>query len=374
MRTGSMVQRNFIRVGAFVAMAASPLLLAAQAPEEPSAYTVSVRHLSGNGAVVTAYRLGPQVLVDYTGDPSSLNPESHRRMLLNLETKLRLSWDRADASVPCERSNFTTEDRHRDDIQDPFVGGAALASKNSKQVGTETIHGIVTRILETSDSPNFGMRMWVDPRTGLVLRASFVSTALGAVRPWFEVTQVSFEPPPASLFAVPPQCNPFPVLPQTAVAPEGGTAPSGPMGEYAWDAVVGPASKEPCTMLFRVVASGGLKPLTSGFEVAVDLAAATEPSPRYSVRLDEQGHASFSGGELHEISPEGSTGLYRIDNVPDEFVLDVEFGWNGSAAAKIYRHCFAPRTLLEYVAVPEAIHMGGAWEWVKPGRDPNDPH
>jgi hypothetical protein len=77
---------------------------------------------------------------------------------------------------------------------------------------------------------------------------------------------------------------------------------------------------------------------------------------------------------LHQLAPEGSSGLYRIDNVPDEFVIDAEFGWNGSAAAKIYRHCLGPRTLLEYVAVPEAIHMGGGWEWVKPGRDPNDPH
>ena len=372
-----MVELNFIRLPAWAAMAACQLVLGAQVaqvPEEPSAYTVSVQHLSGNGAVVTAYRLGPQVLVDYTGDPSNANPGSHMRMLLNLETKVRLTWDRVDASVPCVRSNFTPEDRHRDDIQDPFMGGAALASNKDKQLRTETIHGIATRIVETTGDPNFAIRMWVDPRTGLVLRAKLVSPAQGLERPWFEVTRVSFEPPPASIFAVPSQCDAFPVVPKTEEAPEGGIASSGSMGEYAWDALVGPASEGACTMLFRVVGSGSLKPLTRGFQVAVDLAAATEPSPHYSVRLDGQGHATFSGGQLHELAPEGSSGLYRIDNVADEFVIDVEFGWNGSAAAKVYRHCFAPQTVLEYVAVPEAIHMGGAWQWVKPGRDPDYPH
>jgi len=177
--------------------------------------------------VVTAYRLGPQVLVDYTGDPMTANPESHRRLLLNLETKLSLSWDREDASVPCVRSNFTPEDRRGDDLQDPFMGGAALTSEKSRQVGTETIHGIATRILETTDDPNFAIRIWVDPRTGLVLRGSFVSPATGQGRPWFEVTKVSFEPPPASLFAVPSQCDTFAVVPRTGPPPEGGTAHSG---------------------------------------------------------------------------------------------------------------------------------------------------
>ncbi len=367
-----MVQRNFIRLAACTAMATSQLVLGAQAPEEPSAYTVSVQHLSGNGAAVTAYRLGPQVLVDYSGDPSNSIPDTHKRMLLNLETKLRLTWDRVDASVPCVRSNFTPEDRHGDDLQDPFFGGAALASKNAKQLGTETIQGIATRILEPTDNPDFAIRIWVDPRTGLVLKAMFVSPAAGLERPWFEVAHVSFEPPPASLFAVPSQCNPFPVVPQTAAGPEGGTAPSGPMPEYAWDALVGPASKEPCTMLFRVVSMGTPKPLTRGIQVAVDLEP-TEPSPHYSVRLDEQGRATFSGGQLHEIAPEGSSGLYRLDNVPDVFFIDAEFGWNGSAAAKIYRHCFAPQTVLEYSTFPDAFHMGGVWEWVKPGMYPNAP-
>jgi hypothetical protein len=58
-RTPSIVQRNFIRFAACAGMAACQLVLGAQAPEEPSAYTVSVQRLSGYGAAVTAYRLGP---------------------------------------------------------------------------------------------------------------------------------------------------------------------------------------------------------------------------------------------------------------------------------------------------------------------------
>jgi hypothetical protein len=294
-------------------------------------------------------------------------------MLLNLNTRIRLTWDRVDAFVPCVRSNFTPEDRYGDDLQDPFVGGNALASKTARQLGTESILGIATRILETTDDPNAALRTWVDPRTGLVMKLMLVSPAAGLRRPLFEVMHVSFEPPPVSLFAVPPQCNAFTILPQTDAAPEGSSAPTGPMGELAWNGLVGPATKESCTMLFRVVEMGSDKPLTRGIQVALDLAPGAKPSPYYSARLDEQGHATISGGQLHEIAPDESSGLYRIDNIPDEFVIDVEFGWNGSAAAKIYRHCFAPRTILQYLTFPNSTHMGGNWEWVKPGMYPNDP-
>lgn len=62
--------------------------------------------------------------------------------------------------------------------------------------------------------------------------------------------------------------------------------------------------------------------------------------------------------------------MYRIDNVPEQFVIDVEFGYNGSAAAKVYRQCFEPQTVLQYVATLDSIESGGTWEWVKPGMYP----
>lgn len=83
----------------------------------------------------------------------------------------------------------------------------------------------------------------MDPHTGLVMRAMLVSPADGAQKPIFEVTQVSFGPPTASLFQVPSQCNAFAIVPKTDAAAEGWPAPEGPMGQYAWNAVVGPASK-----------------------------------------------------------------------------------------------------------------------------------
>ena len=111
-----MVRRNFIRFAACIAMAMYQLVLGAQSPEEPSTYTVSVKRLSGQGAITTTYRLGPQVVVDYAEDPGAVENSTlgtHKRTLLNLETKLSLTWDRVDISVPCVRSNFTDEDRQR---------------------------------------------------------------------------------------------------------------------------------------------------------------------------------------------------------------------------------------------------------------------
>ena len=126
-------------------------------------------------------------------------------------------------------------------------------------------------------------------------------------------------------------------------------------------------------MLFRVMGLSGKDwntPITKGIQVAVDLAVASESAPHYGARLDETGHAIFSGGQLHEIQQEASSGMYRVDNVPEQFVIDVEFGRNGSAAARVYRQCSEPQTVLQYHAFPEDIQKGGMWEWVKPGLYP----
>lgn len=356
-------------------IAALAVALPAQRPVEPGSYTVTMHfRAAGPNAVTTTYRLGPKVVADRTVPPEEAYGNFGRtntRTLLNLETNRSLLWDPKDPSVPCVRSNFRPDDA---DIWDnPFASASDMASPDMKQVGTTTLHGVSAKILQSTDDGLLANKLWVDPRTGLVLKAQLISRDGGGGRTVSEVTDFSLRPPPASIFEVPTQCESFSVIPKTAKAPEGWPAPKGPLGIYTWNAVVGPASEDSCTMLFRVIGGSGKgwnTPITSGIQVAVDLAPGSETDSHYSVRLDEEGHATFSGGKLHEIAPEGASGMYRIDNVPEQFVIDVEFGYNGSAAAKVYRQCFEPQTVLQYVATLDSIESGGTWEWVKPGMYP----
>jgi hypothetical protein len=344
----------------------------AQAPVEPAGYTLTVHEqIDGPRAVTTTYRRGSKVLVDKTarlGEIEDNSQRAHIRTLFDLETKQSISWDPVDLSVPCERSDFTA-----DDWEDPFAGADALADPEMRHAGKATIHGFATTILESTDDRILAIREWVDPRTGLILKAELFSPEMGKTKPLSEVTDASLTAPPASTFEVPARCSVFAIVPETRKQPGSGSRETGSLGKWTWNAMIGPASKDSCTMLFRVLGLGGKDwntPITKGIQVAVDLAVSTESAPNYGARLDENGHATFSGGQLHEIAPEGSSGMYRVDSVPKQFVIDIEFGWNGSAAAKVYRQCSEPQTVLQYHSFPEDIQKGGMWEWVKPGLYP----
>jgi hypothetical protein len=121
-------------------------------------------------------------------------------------------------------------------------------------------------------------------------------------------------------------------------------------------------------MLFKVVHAGTMTPVEGAFQVAVDLKSATETGVHYDIGADDKGRATFAGGALHEVAP-GAHGVYRVENVPDHFVMDVEFGDAGAASANIYRQCAGPQAVLLYVVKNAAnIAAGGDWLWVKSGR------
>ena len=219
----------------------------------------------------------------------------------------------------------------------------------------------------------------MDTKTNMVVKVQLIQ-ASGAAVTMVEVTDVSFTPPPASVFAIPADC--------TAAASPASTESTRPPGEadeiaaltggngqdYV-KAIYGGVSKNPCTMLFRVVHAGTMEPINSGFQAAVDLNVATEPPPSYSIGMSRDGHATFSGGGLHEVTSQTRNGVFRVDNVPARFEMDIEFGSPGSATANIYRECFAPQTVLLYVVKnPANISDGGDWLWVKSGKYATVPH
>jgi len=171
--------------------------LPAQTAVEPTAYSVTVQFQATGTAQRKTQRLGSLILVDQTAEPSA-----PQRILYNLSTRQSLSWNPDDLSGPCEHKPFLPQE-----WLDPFAGGPDLAMKNVHHAGVQTIHGIAADILETSEHPDSTFRVWVDPRTGLMLKAELVSKKLGQTIPFFEVTEISLTPPPQSIFRIPARCS-----------------------------------------------------------------------------------------------------------------------------------------------------------------------
>jgi len=354
------------RQAAWVAMLWSAGVVA----QSPTAYTVTAKKpMVSPGTVTITYRLGQKALVDESTSPREVSG-SHiirTRTFFDLDKKESIMWDPANPAAPCVVGSFSK------DWGDPFGGGASLTGPSATQIGSAVVNGFTTSVL---DAPNQGgsTRVWVDARTGLVVKAERVPLA-GDPVPLMEVTAVSLTAPPASVFAVPSRCGQGGAVTSeqgsgTAVA--GADAIAALTGANSRDfvsATTGPASTKNCGMVFRVVKAGTLEPVNGAFQVAADLKLQSETNPHYNIGESADGRATFGGGGLHEIAPEGSMGVFRIENVPEQFEIDVEFGDAGSAATKIYRQCFGAQTVLLFVVKdPANLSAGGGWMWAKSGR------
>lgn len=197
-----MAHRTFSRIAARMVVVVSSATLYAQTPTEPTAYTVTVRYEITGTALRTTYRLGSKVLVNQvpsSGIPPSATPVAPTRTLYFPNTGQSLSWEPANASAPCTRGNF-----QGDAWLDPFSGAADLGTPDVTQVGSENIHGIAAKILISKAKPGF--KLWVDPKTGLMLKAEFTPPSSDKAIPYFEVTEVDLQPPLARLFEMPAQC------------------------------------------------------------------------------------------------------------------------------------------------------------------------
>ncbi|MGA8729008.1 MAG: hypothetical protein WB608_09675 [Terracidiphilus sp.] len=345
--------------------------LTGQSVAGPTAYTVTANDATlGAGGITKTYRLGQRVMVDQSGTPKEVAGSNHTvemRTLYDLDKKESLSWDPVHDSASCVKGMFS------EDWGDPFGGKAILLAQGARQVGAETLRGFATKIVETPPGPKGTMRIWVDTATGLVVKQELTPTGEGP-QTVMEVTKVSLSAPDASLFLVPESCGESAALtqPRTTIseAPvsEISTLTGGEATNFV-DAMAGPESKNSCTVAFRVVRAGTMEPVADGFQVAVDLNLSTEKTPHYNIGVNESGKATFAGGGLHEVTALGHGGVFRFEDVPAQFEMDLEFGPAGAAAAKVFRQCFAPQTVLLYVVKdPANLEAGGGWLWVKGGK------
>ena len=101
--------------------------------------------MKGPLAVTKTYRLGSKALVEQNSTPAEVAGVSHTvqlRTIYDLDKKESYSWDPLNNSATCVMGSYDKG------WGDPFAGAGDLIKKGAKQVGTETMDGFQTRILE----------------------------------------------------------------------------------------------------------------------------------------------------------------------------------------------------------------------------------
>jgi hypothetical protein len=314
----------------------------------------------------TVYRSGSKALIDRSMPPSPELPKGfHTRTLYDLQTNTSFTWDVSQTPMPCSRGTFSGS------WGDPFspdsiATAAELAQQNAKAAGTETVNGFATKVFEIEQPAK--IKLWVESKYGLVVKMQ-MTQAGGQPQIVSEIKQLSLAAPPASTFVLPADCAATAAAPGIPTESERIAAETGGNAADFVNAGTGPGSQNSCTVLFRVVHAGSMEPIATGFQVAVDPTVDIQHPASYTMGVGADGHVRFSGGGLHEVTAQIRNGVLRIDNVPPQFDLETAFGNAGSSSSLIYRHCFAPETVLLYVVKnPGKISDGGDWLWVKSGK------
>jgi hypothetical protein len=236
-------------------------LLHAQYAAPPTAYTITQTSVTTGPATQIIYRNGAKAVLDVA---SAGDKPSVRRTVYDLQAHTSYSWDLSPAPV-CGSGNFTG------DWGDPFINSADankdIASGPTTDAGPATIAGITVKGVEAAVAQQGKAKIWVEPKYGLILKLVFFPTA-GPAQTMIEVKQVSFTAPPASVFIVPASCTlPGPTLPEDErILAETG----GPAAADFVNATTAPVSANSCTVLYRVVQARSMRPVTTGFQVAID--------------------------------------------------------------------------------------------------------
>lgn len=336
----------------------------AQYAPPPDAYSiVEVNSMFGPTVTMQIYRDGSKVLVDQSHEALQGGQASHLRTLYDLDTHRNFTWDLLNRNVPCGGGTFSG------DWGDPFAFSAEMNADLAKQKATPAggamLNGIPTKVFAAS-SPQGVAKAWIDEKYGLLVRL-MMEVKAGEAQTMLEVKQLTVARPAASLFALPPVCGEAAKAPRVPTEAEAIAADTGGNAADYASAIMPPASKNSCSMQFKVVHAGTLQAITTGFQVAIDTTRDADHPAHYVMGMSSNGRTTFSGGGLHEITGQMRNGAVVVPNIPASFDMELTFGSGGASSALIYRQCFAPETtLLLVVKNPSKLSDGARWLWVKP--------
>lgn len=342
---------------AFALLAFAPLAFA-QSPSAPVTYAVTeVNAMFGPPVTTTTYRNGQVAVID--------NEAAHTRSYYDLTSGRTFSWSTAESFPPCSSGTFSG------DWGDPFQTAgltADLAKIHHRDVGPDIVGGIRAKIVEADDPQGGGtIRLWLDASYGEVIK--WVASTAGTQKTLLEVKRIALGPPPPAILALPPSCariasQPPPPTEAQRIAALTGSAP----GSYV-SAIVGPASKDPCTVKFSVVQPGTMAPIASPYRVAIDASIDLTHPAAHEIGSDPKtaGKAFFSGGGLRELTAQIQNGALKLPDVAPAFDMELVFGSSGAASAVVYRQCSGKSEAKLFYVVKNASNPGdgGDWLWAK---------
>jgi len=347
-------------------------ILAVDAAAQTS-YTVtesmSLLGPAGPTMLTTIYRDGNRALLDQSHGPDKDNPQGfHTRSYNDLAAHTSYSWDLIHPEGGCGTSTFSGG------WGDPFeTSGSSkdeLTKAGAKETGTETVNGFATKVY-TVTVEGTSVKAWIDSKSGMLIKEQ-MTPANGPSAVLEEVKQVSMTAPPASVFELPASCKALAAGPKAPTEDENIAAETGGhAGDYV-RAITPPEANNAkgCSVLVRMVKAGTMEPITSGFQLAVDVTYDVNHPPNYTRGTGPNGKETVSGGGIRDVTPLMKNGAYRIDNPPVYFNLESYWGDAGDAFALIYTRCFGPpqSVLLFVVKDPANIGKGGDWLWAKSGK------
>jgi|HubBroStandDraft_1064217.scaffolds.fasta_scaffold00006_7 hypothetical protein len=171
---------------------------AAQAAKPPRAYSVTeVNSMFGPTMTLKIDRDGDKAVVDETVPSRSAgSPGIHTHSYYDIKTHQSNSVDLNFAKENCSHGTFD------DNWFDPFEMSATLFSslENAKQIGTETVNGFATKVMESGAAGPGHKKVWLDATSGLIIKAEIGAKTI------IEVKEVRLAKPPASVFAIPAAC------------------------------------------------------------------------------------------------------------------------------------------------------------------------
>lgn len=339
-----------VKVALVVLLWGMGMAAGAQAPQQPTAYTVTVvNSMMGTPMTQTIYRNGSKVAIDTDTPAANGGAATHVRSEYDLTAHTNQSWDVTDRSGGCSSGTFSG------DWGDPFAGLVDVSK--GKLAGTATVNGFTTKVYSVNADGGATAKVWVEAKTGLPVR---VDVTQGAdTKTFTQVTKFTVGAPAASVFAVAASCAaaggpPPPTQRDQDIAAETGSK----VGDFV-DAVMttAPGSQDTCSVAVRAMAAGSMKPIASGFKLtanAIDDAkwAQGDTSPGANVAVTA-----------------GANGVWRIANPPPHFNLMEDFGNAGGGGGMIHRQCWGSvSTLLLVVKDPTQLGLGADWVWDKNGK------
>jgi hypothetical protein len=339
----------------------------AQSTTAPQQYSITeVVSMFGPVQNMQVYRDGMKAVIEQSYPPQQPGAQGgHTRTLYDLKEGTSITWDLSSSAAGCSKGNFSG------DWGDPFASSkdmnADLAKSNAIDLGTETISGISAKVEQASTDQGV-FKVWLDPKTGLILKLQMTPKTGGPATTMVEVKQVSFAKPAASLFILPAECAAVANAPRVPTESERFAAETGDDANNLTNANVAPPSQNSCTVLIRPVQAVTMQPVT-GFQIAIDRNYDMDHPPSYTTGIGVDGHLSFSGGSLQELTSQVRNGVLRVENAPTVFDIELGFGKAGSTSAVVYRKCAGPQTvLLLVIKNPAKIFDGSDWIWVKSGK------